>query len=87
MRALSKAPTTANNMTPDQKKRRFRELAQHSRVRTGRQLAEELEQPFLPLPVLGILAGPPARGPAADPLGTVISGPASNQGGGYRDHH
>jgi hypothetical protein len=36
-------------MTPEQKKRRFRELAQqHDRIRTGRQLAEELEQPFLP---------------------------------------
>jgi hypothetical protein len=38
-----------NNMTPEQKKRRFRELAKHDRIRTGRQLAEELEQPFLPL--------------------------------------
>jgi hypothetical protein len=54
-----------NNMTPDQKKRRFRELAQHDWIRTGRQLAEELEQPFLLLPVPGILAGPPARGRAA----------------------
>jgi hypothetical protein len=39
-----------NNITPEQKKRRFRELAQqHDRIRTGRQLAQELEQPFLPL--------------------------------------
>jgi hypothetical protein len=38
-----------NNMTAEQKKRRFRELAQHDRIRTGRQLAEEHEQPFLPL--------------------------------------
>ena len=29
--------------------RRFRELAKHDRIRTGRELAEELEQPFLPL--------------------------------------
>jgi hypothetical protein len=38
-------------MTPEQnqKKRRFRELAQHDRIRTGRQLAEEREQPYLPL--------------------------------------
>ena len=37
-------------MTPEQnqKKRRFRELAKHDRIRTGRQLAEELAQPFLP---------------------------------------
>jgi hypothetical protein len=76
-----------NKMTAEQKKRRFRELAQHDRIRTGRQLAEELEQPFLPLPVPGILAGPPARAELRDPLGTVISGPASNQGGGYSDHH
>jgi hypothetical protein len=39
-----------NNMTPEQKKRRFHELAKHDRrIRTGRQLAEELEQPYLPL--------------------------------------
>jgi hypothetical protein len=38
-----------NNMTPEQKKRRFLELAQHDRIRTGRQLAEEHEQPYLPL--------------------------------------
>jgi hypothetical protein len=37
-----------NNITLEQKKRRFRELAQHDRIRTGRQLAEEHEQPFLP---------------------------------------
>jgi hypothetical protein len=37
-----------NNMTPEQKKRRFRELAQHDRIRTGRQLAQEREQPYLP---------------------------------------
>jgi hypothetical protein len=37
-----------NNMTAEEKKRRFRELAQHDwRIRTARQLAEELEQPFL----------------------------------------
>jgi hypothetical protein len=34
-------------MTPEEKKRRFRELAQHDRIQTGRQLAEELEQPYL----------------------------------------
>jgi hypothetical protein len=39
-----------NNITPEQKKRRFRELAQHDwRIRTARELAEELEQPYLPL--------------------------------------
>jgi hypothetical protein len=38
------------SITPEQKKRRFRELAKHDgRIRTGRQLAQELEQPFLPL--------------------------------------
>jgi hypothetical protein len=37
------------NVTPEQKKRRFRELVKEDdRIRTGRQLAEELEQPFLP---------------------------------------
>jgi hypothetical protein len=36
-----------NNMTPEQKKRRFRQLAKHDRIRTGRQLDEELAQPFL----------------------------------------
>ena len=35
-------------MTPEQKKRRFRELAKQDRIRTARELAEELEQPFLP---------------------------------------
>jgi hypothetical protein len=36
-------------MTPEQnqKKRRFRELAKHDRIRTGHQFAEA--QPFLPL--------------------------------------
>ena len=38
-----------NNMTPEQKKRRFRELAKQDRIRPGRQLAEEHEQPYLPL--------------------------------------
>jgi hypothetical protein len=39
-----------NTMSPEQKKRRFRELARHdNRIRTGRQLAEEREQPYLPL--------------------------------------
>jgi hypothetical protein len=32
-------------ITPGQKKRRFRELAKQERIRTGRQLAEELAQP------------------------------------------
>jgi hypothetical protein len=36
-------------MTPEQKKRRFRQLAKQDRIRTARELAEELEQPFLPL--------------------------------------
>jgi hypothetical protein len=36
-----------NNMTPEQKKRRFRELVKDDRIRTGRQLDEELAQPFL----------------------------------------
>jgi hypothetical protein len=67
-------------MNNKEKRARFRQLAQNDRIRTGRQLAEELAQPFLPLPVPGILAGPPARGRAARPLGTVISGLASNQG-------
>ena len=30
------------------KRRRFRQLAQHDRIQTGRQLAEDLEQPYLP---------------------------------------
>ena len=38
-----------NNMTPEQKKRRFRELAKHDRIHTARRLAEELEQPYLSL--------------------------------------
>ena len=37
-----------NNMTPEQKKRQFRRLAKHDRIRTARELAEKLEQPFLP---------------------------------------
>jgi hypothetical protein len=32
-----------------QKKRRFRELARHDHIRTGRELLSELGQPFLPL--------------------------------------
>jgi hypothetical protein len=35
-------------MNNKEKRARFRELAQHDRIQTGRQLAEELEQPFLP---------------------------------------
>ena len=35
------------NVTPEEKKRRFRQLAKQERIRTGRQLAEELAQPFL----------------------------------------
>jgi hypothetical protein len=35
------------NITPEQKKRRFRELAKDDRIRTGRQLDEEFAQPFL----------------------------------------
>ena len=58
-----------NNMTPEQKKRRFRELAKQERICTGRQLAEELAPPFLPPPVPGILAGSPARVRAARPFG------------------
>jgi hypothetical protein len=38
-----------NNITPEQKKRRFRALAKQDRIRTARELAEELEQPYLPL--------------------------------------
>jgi hypothetical protein len=34
-------------MTPEQKKRRFRELARHDRIFTARELLAE--QPFLPL--------------------------------------
>jgi hypothetical protein len=56
-------------MNNKEKRARFRQLAQNDRIRTGRQLAEELAQPFLPLPVPGILAGPPARGRAARPFG------------------
>jgi hypothetical protein len=37
-----------SNMTPEQKKRRFRELAAHDRIQTGASFAEEHEQPFLP---------------------------------------
>jgi hypothetical protein len=36
-------------MTPEQKKRRFRELARHDRIFTARELLADLEQPFLPL--------------------------------------
>jgi hypothetical protein len=38
-------------MTAEQqkKKRRFRELVKDDRIRTGRQLVQELEQPYLPL--------------------------------------
>jgi hypothetical protein len=32
-----------------QKRARFCELAKHDRIRTARELAEQLEQPFLPL--------------------------------------
>jgi hypothetical protein len=35
-------------MTPEQKKRRFRELARHDRICTGRELEQELQQPLLP---------------------------------------
>ena len=35
------------SITPEQKKRRFRELVKDDRIRTGRQLDEELAQPFL----------------------------------------
>ncbi len=34
-------------MTTAQKKKRFHQLAQHDRIQTGRQLAEEHEQPYL----------------------------------------
>lgn len=34
-------------MNNKEKRARFRELAKHDRIRTGRQLAEEHEQPFL----------------------------------------
>ena len=36
-------------MNDKAKRARFRELAKQDRLRTARQLAEELEQPFLPL--------------------------------------
>lgn len=37
-------------MNNKEKRARFRELAQHDwRIRTARELAEELDQPFLPL--------------------------------------
>jgi hypothetical protein len=36
------------SITPEKKKRRFRELAQHDRIQTGASFAEEHEQPFLP---------------------------------------
>jgi hypothetical protein len=42
-------------MTAQQKKRRFRELVKDDRIRTGRQLAEELEQPFLPFNELKVV--------------------------------
>ncbi len=35
-------------MNNKQKRAKFRQLAKHDRIRTGRLLAEELEQPFLP---------------------------------------
>jgi hypothetical protein len=38
-----------HQLTPEQKKRRFRELARRDRIQTGRQLVSEREQPFLPL--------------------------------------
>ena len=37
------------SITPEQKKRRFRALTKEENIRTGRQLAEEHEQPYLPL--------------------------------------
>ena len=36
-------------MNNKEKRARFRQLAKHDRIRTGRQLAEEPEQPYLPL--------------------------------------
>jgi hypothetical protein len=51
------------NITPEQKKRRFRQLTRHDQIRTGRQLAEELEQPYLPLmDVTARSYGAPVRG-------------------------
>jgi hypothetical protein len=51
--------------TPEQKKRRFRELAKHDRIRTGRQLAEERERPFLSLFNDPRMKSAPARAKAA----------------------
>jgi hypothetical protein len=36
------------SITPEQKKRRFRQLAKQERIRTGRELEQEREQPLLP---------------------------------------
>ena len=36
-------------MNNKEKRVRFRQLAKHDRIRTARELAEQLEQPFLPL--------------------------------------
>jgi hypothetical protein len=36
-------------MNNKEKRARFRQLAKQDRIRTGRQLAEEHEQPYLPL--------------------------------------
>jgi hypothetical protein len=36
-----------NDMTPEQKKRRFRALTREENILTGRELLEDLEQPFL----------------------------------------
>jgi hypothetical protein len=42
-----------SDLTPKQKKARFRQLAKQDRLRTARAIAEERESPFLPFPEFG----------------------------------
>jgi hypothetical protein len=49
MRNTERSQPILSPMTTAQKKKRFRELARQDRIRTASELAEELEQPFLPL--------------------------------------
>jgi len=50
----------AENLTPKQKKARFRQLARRHRLRTARAIAEERESPFL-FPELACVDAQPKR--------------------------
>jgi hypothetical protein len=39
------------SITPEQKKRRFRELTRDDRIRTASEFAKELQQPLLPFTI------------------------------------